>query len=130
MLRPINPAAIRPPFARYSHAVAVAAGGRLLFCSGQLGIGPDEAVPPSVEEQAERCFANIGAILAEAGMSFANVVRLNAFVTAREHMQGYMKVRDRLVGPVPPASTLIIVAGFSRPEFLLEVEATAAGPVA
>jgi enamine deaminase RidA (YjgF/YER057c/UK114 family) len=41
-------------------------------------------------------------------------------------MAGYMKVRDRHVGNPPPASTLMIVAGFTRPEFLVEVEAIAA----
>jgi enamine deaminase RidA (YjgF/YER057c/UK114 family) len=37
-----------------------------------------------------------------------------------------MLVRDRFVPEPPPASTLVIVAGFTRPEFLVEVEATAA----
>jgi enamine deaminase RidA (YjgF/YER057c/UK114 family) len=53
-------------------------------------------------------------------------VRVNAFVTAREHMKGYMVVRDRYVGTPPPASTLVIVSGFTRPEFLVEVEVVAA----
>ena len=49
MLRAITPPALHPPFARYSHAVEVQAGARLLFCSGQLGIGADAAVPESAE---------------------------------------------------------------------------------
>jgi enamine deaminase RidA (YjgF/YER057c/UK114 family) len=130
MLRPLAPPSIRPPFARYSHAVEVPAGARLVFVSGQLGANPDDTVPPTVEEQAERCFRNIAAILAEAGLGLADIVRVNAFVTAREHMKGYMNVRDRVVGDPPPASTLMIVAGFTRPEFLVEVEAVAAGPAA
>jgi len=129
MLRPLAPPSIRPPFARYSHAVEVAAGSRLVFVSGQLGVNPDDTVPPTVEGQAERCFENIAAILAEAGLGLADIVRINAFVTAREHMKGYMSVRDRLVGDPPPASTLMIVAGFTRPEFLVEIEVVAAGPV-
>jgi len=83
-------------------------------------------VPAGVEAQAELCFANIAAILAEAEMTLADLVRINAYVTAREHMKGYMAVRDRLVGTPPPASTLMIVAGFTRPEFLVEIEAVAA----
>ena len=45
-------------------------------------------------------------------------------------MADYMAVRDRLVAdlPVKPASTLMIVSGFTRPEFLVEVEATALLP--
>jgi 2-iminobutanoate/2-iminopropanoate deaminase len=128
MLRPLAPQSIRPPFARYSHAIEVAAGSRLVFVSGQLGVNPDDTVSPTVEGQAERCFENIAAILAEAGLGLADIVRIDAFVTAREHMKGYMSVRDRMVGDPPPASTLMIVSGFTRPEFLVEIEVVAAGP--
>jgi enamine deaminase RidA (YjgF/YER057c/UK114 family) len=41
-------------------------------------------------------------------------------------MQAYMRVRDRYVTEPLPASTLVIVSGFTRPEFLVEIEATAA----
>ncbi|MEX0853684.1 MAG: Rid family hydrolase [Bauldia sp.] len=126
MVRALNPANIRAPFARYSHGAEVPAGARLVFCSGQLGVGPDEAVAKTVEGQAERCFENIRAILAEAGLTLADIVRINAYVTRREHMAGYMRVRDRYVGDPPPASTLMIVSGFARPEFVVEVEAVAA----
>jgi enamine deaminase RidA (YjgF/YER057c/UK114 family) len=53
-------------------------------------------------------------------------VRLNAYVTSRENMKKYMDVRDRFVTDPLPASTLVIVSGFTRPEFLVEVEAIAA----
>ena len=125
MARALNPAGIRAPFGRYSHGMAVAGAGRMVFCSGQLGVGPDEHVPDTVAGQAEICFRNIAAILAEAGLGLADVVRLNAFVTRREHMKDYMAVRDRFIADPPPASTLVIVSGFTRPEFLVEVEATA-----
>jgi len=36
-------------------------------------------------------------------------------------------VRDRLVADPPPASTLMIVSGFTRPEFKVEIEVIAAG---
>jgi enamine deaminase RidA (YjgF/YER057c/UK114 family) len=126
MNRPLSPQGIRRPFARYSHGLEVAAGARLVFCSGQLGVGEGDVVPAGVEAQAELCFGNIRAILGEAGLGLSDIVRINAYVTAREHMAGYMAVRDRLVGDPPPASTLMIVSGFNRPEFLVEVEAIAA----
>jgi enamine deaminase RidA (YjgF/YER057c/UK114 family) len=98
----------------------------MVFCSGQLGIAPDGVIPEGVEAQAERCFLNVAEILKEAGMGLGDVVRLNAFVSGREHLKGYMAVRDRLFGDPPPASTLMIVTGFARPEFVVEVEAVAA----
>lgn len=127
MHRPLNPAAIRAPFARYSHGVEVEAGKRIVAVSGQLGARADDTVPESVEEQAEICFANIAAILAEAEMTLANIVRINAYVTDRAYMKPYMTVRDKVVANPPPASTLMIVGGFTRPEFKVEIEVFAAG---
>ena len=127
-LRALTPSSIKPPFARYSHGIAVPAGQRLVFISGQLGITADEHIPADCEAQADLCFANIAAILAADRMTLANVFKLNAYVTAREHMQGYMRSRDRQFPGTPPASTLMIVTGFVRAEFLVEIEAVAAAP--
>ena len=126
MLKAITPASLRPPFARYSHGIEVPVGARLVFCSGQLGISASEEIPETAEAQAELIFTALTAILAEADMGLGDIVRLNAYVTAREHMAGYMKVRDRLVGKPPPASTLVIVSGFTREAFKVEVEVVAA----
>ncbi len=125
-MRPLAPASITPPFARYSHGIAVPAGCRLVLTSGQLGIAADGAIPEDCEAQADLCLANIAAILAEDGMTLANIVRLNAYVTDRDHMPGYMRSRDRHFPGIPPASTLMIVRGFTRPEFVVEIEAIAA----
>jgi enamine deaminase RidA (YjgF/YER057c/UK114 family) len=125
--RHLTPATIRAPFARYSHGVEVQAGSRLVFCSGQLGIGTDDAIPDSAAAQAELCFANISAILAEAKLSLADIVRINAYVTDRAHLRPYMEVRDRLFADPAPASTLMIVSGFAREEFKVEIEIVAAG---
>lgn len=125
-LRPLAPGSIRAPFAAYSHGVLVPAGADMIFCSGQLGIAADETVPENVAEQAELCFRNIEAILAEAGMTLVDVVRINAYVTDRAHMPGYMSVRDRLFPVAPPASTLMVVSGFTREVFKVEVEVIAA----
>jgi enamine deaminase RidA (YjgF/YER057c/UK114 family) len=127
MFRFLTPKTIKPPFARYSHGVEVPAGKRLVLCSGQLGIGPDDVVPEDTGAQAELCFANIAAILAEAGLGLSDIVRINAYVTDRTYLRAYMDVRDRLFAHPAPASTLMIVSGFARPEFKVEIEVTAAG---
>ena len=126
VLRHLVPRLIRKPFGRYSHAVEIRGAARWLFCSGQLGISVDDAIPESVEAQATLCFEAIAACLAEAGMSFTDIVRINAYVTDRAFMSPYMTVRDRYVAAPPPASTLMIVSGFTRPEFKIEVEVIAA----
>ena len=48
--------------------------------------------------------------------------------TDREHMQGYMRSRDRQFQGILPASTLMIVLGFTKPEFVVEIEVVAAAP--
>ena len=127
-MKHITPPGIRAPFARYSYGVEIPPGHRILVCSGQLGISAADQVPPTIEEQTHLCFRNIGVVLEAAGFAFSDIVRINAFVVSREHLKGYMSVRDLYIADPPPASTLMIVSGFSRPEFLVEVEIIAAAP--
>lgn len=128
-MKALNPSKIAPPFAAYSHGVE-AMTTRLVLTSGQLGLAADGSVPEGSEAQAEICFRNIDAILAEAGLDRAHILRLNAFVTDRSHMQGYMAARDAYLDglEVLPASTLVIVSGFTREEFVVEIEAIAGVP--
>ena len=126
MFRFLTPKTIKPPFARYSHGVEIPAGKRLVLCSGQVGIKPDDSIPEDPAAQAELCFSNIAAILGEAGLSLSDVVRINAYVTDRTYLRAYMDVRDRLFSDPAPASTLMIVTGFARPEFKVEIEVIAA----
>ena len=128
-MKALNPTRIAPPFARYAHGVEVPPGWRIVRTSGQLGM-TDGAVPEGAEAQATICFGNIAAILAEAEMGPGDVFHLSAFVTDRAHMAGYMTARDAFVGDrvVLPSSTLMIVSGFTRPDFVVEVEAWAAAP--
>ena len=125
-MRRLTPDSIHPPFARYAHGVEIPAASRLVFCSGQLGIGKDGVVPEGVEAQARLCFRAIAAILDEAGMTLGDIVRVNAYVVGAEYLAGYMKVRDEFIGNPLPASTLMVVQGFARPEFKVEIEAVAA----
>jgi enamine deaminase RidA (YjgF/YER057c/UK114 family) len=127
-MKMLQPATIRPPFAAYAHGVEVPPGARLVVTSGQLGVGADDTVAGDARQQADQCFSNCAAILAEAGMGPADVIRINAFVTDRAHMAAYMAARDAWLSGIVrlPASTLVIVSGFTRAEFLVEVEVTAA----
>lgn len=121
-----NPPSVRKPFGAYNHGLLVPPGASVLVTSGQLGIAPDDSIPRDVTAQAELCFEAIRAILEEAGMTFADVIRISGFVTKREDFAPYMAVRDRYTLDPKPVSTLIIVSGFTRPEFQVEVEVTAA----
>ena len=119
---------LHPPFARYAHGTVVE-DSQLVFTSGTLGIHKDGSIPESATDQARLALSNVLEILRAAGAQKSNIVRINAFVTHRDHLPAYMKARDETMGGVPPtASTLMVVSGFARPEFLVEVEAIAAVP--
>jgi enamine deaminase RidA (YjgF/YER057c/UK114 family) len=127
MFKFLTPKSIKPPFARYSHGVEVPPGKRLVLCSGQVAITVDDQIPQDAGAQAELCFQSIAAILGDAGLGLSDIVRINAYVTDRAYLKPYMDVRDRLFTSPAPASTLMIVSGFARPEFKVEIEVVAAG---
>lgn len=124
MIKSLIPSAMAPPFARYAHGIL---SDGLVMTSGQLALAMDGSIPDGAEAQAALIFANIELILAEAGASKAGTLKVNAFVTDRSHMAGYMAARDAWLADVPhlPASTLMIVSGFTRPEFIVEIEVIA-----
>jgi 2-iminobutanoate/2-iminopropanoate deaminase len=125
-MKRLNPPELAAPLARYVHATEVTLPGRMLFASGQLAIAKDGTVPPGIDAQCDLIFANLDAILAAAGMARADVARVSGFVLAREDFQPYMAARDRwFAGVAPPASTLMMVQGFTRPEFKVEIEIVA-----
>lgn len=129
-MRQLSPTSIAPPFARYAHGVEVPSGWRVARTSGQLGLTADGTVPDDPYDQAQICFTNIAAILSEAGMGATDVMHLAAYVTDRAHMAGYMQARDEFLANATclPTSTLLIVSGFTRPEFKVEIEVIAAAP--
>ncbi len=130
-MRTLNPVSIAPPLARYAHGVEVAGPVRMIRTSGQLGVTVDGSVPPTAAEQAQVCFSNIRAILAEGGMEVANICHISAWLTDRADLPAYMATRDTFLegSSQTPASTLLIVAGLSRPEFKVEVEVWATAPL-
>lgn len=63
-------------------------------------------------------------------MNAEDVCHISAYVTGRIHMADYMAARDAFLAEreVLPSSTLMIVSGFTRPEFTVEVEVWASAP--
>jgi enamine deaminase RidA (YjgF/YER057c/UK114 family) len=122
----ISPKTIHKPFGNYSHGILNSKNG-LLVTSGQLGINLDGSIPTSFSEQTNICFSNIFSIIKEAAFDTEDILRLNTFLTDRQNLNEYMKIRDKFFSniSVKPASTVVIVSGFTKEEFLVEIEATA-----
>ena len=122
----ISPKTIHKPFGNYSHGILNYKNG-LLMTSGQLGINLDGSIPTSFSEQTNLCFSNIFLIIKEAELEPKDILRINTFLTDRQNLNEYMKIRDKFFSniSVKPASTVVIVSGFTKEEFLVEIEATA-----
>lgn len=125
MLKAFDAKAVAPPFSRYAHGVEVAADTRLLFISGQPGIRPDGTLPDSEAGQHAQAWANILAILAEAGMGPRDLVEVTVYITTRSGVPIYRAERDRALAGHLCASTLVIAAGLANVDWLVEIAAVA-----
>ena len=111
------PAAIGP----YSQGI-VANG--FLYTAGQIALDPasGQIVGGDVAAQAERVFANLAAILAEAGASWKDVVKTTVFLQDMSDFPRVNEVYARVMGDARPARSTVAVAGLPRGA-LVEIEA-------
>jgi 2-iminobutanoate/2-iminopropanoate deaminase len=109
--------------APYSQAIRT---GELVFVSGQLALKPGdkELSGSTIEEQTEQVFANLAAILAEAGTSLANLVKTTVFLQNLDDFHGMNSVYAAHVGDRPPARSTVEVAKLPSGA-LVEIEAIA-----
>ena len=129
--RAINPWKWQDAFG-FSQALEVAAGARWLVCSGQTSVD-GEGNPlhaGDMAAQLRQAFDNLETVLKEAGLTLADVVRLNYYTT---DVPAYLKASSTVAqrfpaGAPPPAGTLLGVAALFHPDILIEIEATACAP--
>ena len=107
------------------HAMEVRGAGRLLFVSGTMGLRPDFSAPPSLDEQLECVWNNIRAILASAGMSVDNIVRLTSYLREASYADANAHARVRALGGRAIPTTAIVVQRLD-PNWLVELEVIAA----
>lgn len=118
-----NPAA-RPLALPLSPGLSV---GSLVFVSGQVGVDPSSGTlaGPDIEAQTRQTIENIAAILADAGLTLADVVKTTVFLTNIADSAG-MNAAYRACFPDPtPTRSTVGIAALARPEFLVEIEAVA-----
>jgi enamine deaminase RidA (YjgF/YER057c/UK114 family) len=116
----------------FSQAIEVSGGERVLYCAGQTSTGADgqSLHGDDMAAQTGQALDNLETVLREAGMSVANVVRVNYYVTDvdRYLMEGAALVGQRFgAAGIQPAGTLLGISRLAFPELLIEIEATAVG---
>ncbi|MDB5408284.1 MAG: endoribonuclease family protein 15 [Rhodospirillales bacterium] len=121
-----NPSGVAAPTGPYSHAIETTGAARWLHISGQVGRAPDGSMADDIAGQSEQVWRNLVAVLAGAGMTTRNLVKVTAYLTRPEHTAAYGAVRSRFLGDARPASTLLVIQALAQSDFLVEVEAIAA----
>ena len=113
------PAAIGP----YSQGVRV---GETVYVSGQLGIDPATgALPEGAAAQAAQSIANIEAVLAQAGLTLANVVKTTVLLADIADFAAVNAVYAERFSEPYPARSAFAVAALPKPGALVEIEAVA-----
>jgi enamine deaminase RidA (YjgF/YER057c/UK114 family) len=112
------------------YANGVAAEGRQVFVSGQIGWdGEQRFVGDDFAAQARQALANVVAVLACAGATPAHLVRMTWYVTRRDEYNAALTeigaAYRELIGRHYPAMSVVVVAGLLEPRAKVEIEATA-----
>jgi len=95
--------------------------GQDLETSENVGIG-------DVEAQTEQAMANIAMLLDEAGAQLEDIVKIVVYLTDIRYREPVYRVMGRWLKGVYPVSTGIVVSALARPEWLVEIDATAVIP--
>jgi reactive intermediate/imine deaminase len=127
----LNPGTVAAPLGTYAHSVRVeTADGTWIYVSGQIATDPEGnlVAPNDLPAQTERVFENLRGILEANGASFADVVKLQTFVTTQEGFAEMREVRSRYLTADLPASTAVQVAALVVPDAVIEVDVVAVIP--
>lgn len=128
MAEPVVPESQKAFYDQFHFAPGVKDGDRL-FCSGQIGIGPDGRAPEDPEAQFDLAFQGVAAVLREAGVAFAEIVEMTTYhVGLREHIATFSKVKDRYIEKPYPAWSAIGVSELAFPGALVEIRVIARLP--
>jgi reactive intermediate/imine deaminase len=112
------------PISHYTDAVRA---GDLLFVSGFVPVDGEGRLVggDDVVAQTRQVFANLAAVLAAAGTTFADVVKVTVYLTDIEDRARINPVRQDIFGDTRPASTLVEVSALATPGAKVEIDAVA-----
>jgi 2-iminobutanoate/2-iminopropanoate deaminase len=123
----INPDGIAKPVGPYVHVTVAPPGGKLVYCSGAVAIAPDGSIvgEDDIVAQTRQAMENLRAALDAAGATFADVVKINGYVTDFSLYPQIAPVRAEYLTEPYPASTMVEVPALIFPELMIEIEAVA-----
>ncbi len=110
---------------------AVVARGTTVFVRGQIGQNLDTSESVAVGDaagQAEQAMANIKMLLEESGSKLEHVTKITIYLIDPRYREAVYRVVGKWLKGVFPVSTGIVVSALARPEWLVEIDATAVIP--
>ena len=120
----IQPEGSSPNGNRYTHVIKI---GPWVHIAGQtasndkgevVGIGDPKA-------QVDQVFANLTRAVESVGGKLSDIVKTTVYVVGQDNLEPIREARAGKFGDKPPTSTLLVISGLARPEFMLEIEAVA-----
>lgn len=101
--------------------------GNMIFVSGQVAIDPSGQIvgKGDMKAQTRQTLENIKAVLAVAGVTMDDVVKMTSFVTDMSKVRDALEVRGEYFGQKPPASTTVEVKALLFPDLMIEIEVVA-----
>jgi enamine deaminase RidA (YjgF/YER057c/UK114 family) len=103
----------------------------IVFLRGQIGQDLDTRQSVGigdVQAQAEKAMANIAMLLKESGSELAHICKITIYLVDVRYREAVYNVVGRWLKGVYPVSTGIVVSALARPEWLVEIDATAVIP--
>jgi enamine deaminase RidA (YjgF/YER057c/UK114 family) len=130
-LRPFNTRDTYPDQDLDNDLCQAVVAGRTVYLRGQIGqnLETNESVGiGDVEAQAEQAMANIDVLLREAGSELGHIVKVVVYLVDPRYREPVYRVMGRWLKGVHPVSTGLVVSALARPEWLVEIDATAVIP--
>jgi enamine deaminase RidA (YjgF/YER057c/UK114 family) len=127
-IRPFNTRDTYPDQRLDNDLAQAVVAGNIVFLRGQVGQDLDTSESVGIGDpaaQAEQAMSNIARLLEEAGSRLDDVCKIVIYLTDIRHREAVYAVVGRWLKGVHPVSTGLVVSGLARPEWVVEIDATA-----
>ena len=122
----ILPSESQASYDAFHFAPAVRSKNGIIYCSGQIGVAPNGGVPESAEDEFRNAWQAVGAVLAEAGLTYDDIIEFTTFhVGLQEHLATFMSVKDEFLSAPWPAWTAIGITELAVPGARVEIRVVA-----
>jgi enamine deaminase RidA (YjgF/YER057c/UK114 family) len=127
-IRPFNTRDTYPEQELDNDLCQAVVAGNTVYLRGQIGQNLDTSESVGigdVEAQAEQAMANVDQLLREAGSGLPDIVKIVVYLVDARYREPVYRVMGRWLKGVHPVSTGVVVSALARPEWLVEIDATA-----